>query len=157
MLKQSNVYYYCGLFLDDKMLNEMEIKKGKGLDIIFILQNYDSVYTLDKNKTKVVNKQSLMEILGKENNKDKEYFYRVNDNNFILIPVQKYYGISSFDNNLIAYYDDQTIRDTKLTLVNNGDIQALTEDIDSGRKEIMEFNHQYELRKIYTNLSNVGK
>lgn len=157
MFKKCNVYCYSGLYLDEVMLQELEIKKASGLDITCMLSNYNSVYNFNDNQFQKINGNSLMTILLNDKNKTKEFFYRVKNGSFILVPIQQCYGISGLNNNLIVYYDDKTIRDAKIAHANREGIQVLTEDIDRGRNQISEFNNQYQLRKIYSALTMEDK
>lgn len=153
MFKSCNVYCYSGLYLDEKMLHDLEIKKISGFDLIFMLQNYPSIYSLGVNQLQKVDKNSLIAVLSKDDKKQQEFFYRVKNNSLVIVPIQMYYGISGLNGKLIAYYDDKNIRDAKLALSNSGGIQILAEDIDRERTKISEFNNQYQLRKIYSALT----
>jgi len=149
MISKSTFYYYDGLFLDENMIKKLRIQRNTGMELIFRINDFDHVYILNCDEVKEINKNDLIEILGNNKNKDLGHFYRIVNNNFILLPIKKFYGINGTDGSLFVYYEDQMICEAKFSLVLKQGIQAIADDMVNVRNEISEFNHQNKLKKIY--------
>lgn len=153
MITKSHIYYYEGLFLDEDMMKVLNIQRNTGFELIFKVMSFNSTYILNNGEVKNVDKSDLMQVLGKGKNKDSEHFYYVVDNKFVLLPIKKYYGITCDDGKLFSYYDDETICNAKFSLVLKEGIQVIADDMIGIRDEIIEFNHQKELKRIYKSLN----
>ena len=111
-----NFYYYKGLYLSEEMAKskDLEIEKATGLEIIFQLRNYDHVYSYE-GEFEEIDTQKLLALLSAPNNKYKEFCYRIRNGNFILLPIEIFYGISDFEGNLILCYNNKDERDEKIS------------------------------------------
>lgn len=149
-----NFYYYKGLYLSEEMLKskDLEIEKATGFGIIYQLRNYEQVYSYE-GEFKEVDKQQLLVLLSSPSNKYKEFCYRIRNGNFILLPIEIFYGISDSNGDLILYYKDQAERDEKIAYMNQYGINEVINDLNNAREKAAEFNRQRQLRKVYNILT----
>lgn len=149
MFKKCELYYYDGLYLNEEEVKKLYIQKTDGIGLITALQKCISVYTLENGEKKHLDKKMLLNNAMKDN---REFCYILKNNILVMLPIKVYYGIKN-DYQVLAFWDDENIRDAMFDGVKRNGISILIADMAISSSMIDEYQKQLKLRKTYNSLN----
>lgn len=148
MFEKCELYYYDGLYLDEEAMNKINIQITNGIRLVTALQECVNVYELDNYEKRILDRDKLiLNVLSS----DKRFCFTVCNNDLIILPITIYYGIKSNDQ-LLAFWDDEKIREAKLASVKAKGIMCLISDINHSVSIVDNYKKQLQLKKAYNSL-----
>lgn len=148
MLSAFEIYQFEGLFIDQEMIDSLNIGSCSNIELLAMMQDYSNVYSISNNKINVVEKQKIQADIMNSGN---SFCYISKDSALYLLKVKVFYGIRSMKE-IVALYEDKNVRDIKLKNANISGISSICYDISNSQSLVGEINKQKSLRKVYDTL-----
>jgi len=148
MFSGFEIYQFEGLFIDQEMIDSLNIKTCSNIELLAMLQSYSNVLNISNNNIVVADKQKIQADVMNGRNR---FCYIVKDSNLYLLKVKAFYGIKSMDK-IISLYEDERIRNIKLKNARDNGISSICDDISNSQSVVSEISKQKSLIKVYDTL-----
>lgn len=148
MLEKCNLYYYEGLYLNEEEIRKLNIRVVDGIQLTAMLSTCAHIYELRECQKNTLDKNAFISSILKES---KPICFTIKGNSLVILPMIIHYGIKT-DNQLLAFWNDEKVRDAKFIEAKRNGVLDLITDINNSGPIVDEFQKQASLRKVYSSI-----
>lgn len=152
MFEKCELYYCDGLILTEEQVKDLNIEVTDNIGLIALIQKYNYIFEIKDENLKQADKRKILESVL--NNGQKICCIK-KENVLVLPPIKIYYGIKQ-GSQFLAFWDDEKIRDAKLSDIRINGIRSVIEDMTNSQELILEYKKQLKLRKVNDSLKNLN-